>query len=343
VWSPGFSLSASLRISPSIMANIRQAKEDYEAGLLNYAAARQELEFQARRLYCNILVLRANTRLMEQNAASSRSRYEQIRTRQQTGQASNLDELSARLDVQTQETSVRSAATAYENALDSLKNLLVIPPEENLSLRGSLQTLSVSEENAGAGISGQPLALEVVRKNIAALETQRKGLRIDAYGPSLEFAWNATPLYSSKNNNWTDSGGQFSIGLSLKLDNFLPWAAAQEEIDSLGDAIAARKNLLRETTLNHGNTVRTLRRNIIQSARNIETLRLNVTLAEENRGMYEEAYRRGAADLQSLYSARDNVLRAENQLLSEHYNLAAAALDLEKELSVPFGTLIHWQ
>ncbi|MDR2738908.1 MAG: TolC family protein, partial [Treponema sp.] len=98
-----------------------------------------------------------------------------------------------------------------------------------------------------------------------------------------------------------------------------------------------QQNHLRENTLNHQNSVRNLRRNITQSAEAVETLRLNVTLAGENYKMYEEAYRRGAADLQSVYSARNNILLAENQLLSEQYNLAAAILELEKELSLPFG------
>ena len=148
VWTPGFSLSASLQLSPSLITDIERTKADYEAGLLNYAAARRDLEFQVRRLYYQLLLLRANTTLMEQNAASAHSRYEQIRALQQLGRASNLDELSARLDLQTQQTNMRNAVTAWENALDSLKQLLMIPPEENIVLQGGLQTLSVTEKGA---------------------------------------------------------------------------------------------------------------------------------------------------------------------------------------------------
>jgi outer membrane protein TolC len=343
VWTPGFSLSASLQLSPSIIANIKQTKENYEVGLLNYAVARQELEFQVRRLYYQILLLRANTELMQQNMASAQSRYEQIRTLQRTGQVSNLDELSARLDVQTQQTSVQNTMTAYENALDSLKHLLMISPEESLVLRGSLQALSIVEEDAKTEIPEEPLTVSVLRKNINTLEVQRGGLRISSYAPSLNFSWNASPLYSDKTNDWLDTRGQFSVTLSMKLDNFFPWSPAKEQIDSLGDAITRQQSLLQENILNHQNTIRTLRRNITRSAQTIETLRLNVTLAEETRRMYEETYQRGAVDIQSVYSARDKVLLAENQLLSEQYNLAAAILELEKELAVPFGTIMHWE
>ncbi|MDR2786039.1 MAG: TolC family protein [Treponema sp.] len=343
-WMPGFSLSASLQISPSIAANIRQAKEEYELGLLSYAAARQELEFQVRLLYYQILLLRANTELVEQNAASARSRCEQILVQRRTGQASNLDELSARLDVQTQEANARNAVTAYENALGSLKNLLMIPSEESIVPLGSLrnlQILSVADQNAEAGTTGEALTIGTLRKTISSLEAQRRGLRIGSYAPSLNLAWNSSPLYSGKINDWTDNNGQFSISLSWKLDNFFPGSQAREQIDSLDDAIALQENLLRENILNHQNTLRTLQRNIAQSLRTIETLRLNVALAGETRRVYEDSYQQGATDLQSLYSVRDNVSLAENQLLSEQYNLAVAILELEKELAVPFGTFMQ--
>jgi outer membrane protein len=342
VWTPGFSLSASLQLSPSIITDIKQTKEDYELGALNYAAARQDLEFQARRLYYHLLLLQANTELMEQNAADAQSRYEQILALQRTGQASNLDELSARLDVQTQHTNTRSAMTAYANALDSLKNLLMIPPEENIILQGDLRTLSVTEVYAQTETPGASLSIGALQKTISSLETQHRGLRISSYAPSLNFSWNASPAYNGKTNNWTDNG-QFFITLSMNLDSFFPWSRTKEQIDSLGDSIALQRNLLQESIMSRQNTVRTLRRNITQSEEAIETLRLNVALAEETHRTYEDAYRRGAADLQSVHSARNNAQLAENQLLSEQYNLAAAFLELEKELAVPFGTCMQWE
>jgi outer membrane protein len=342
VWTPGFSLSASLQLSPSIITDIKQTKEDYELGVLSYARARQDLEFQVRRLYYHLLLLQANRELMEQNTADAQSRYEQILASRRAGQASNLDELSARLDVQTQRTNTRSAMTAYANALDILKNFLMIPPEENIILQGDLRTLSVTEAYGQTETPGASLSIGVLQKTISSLEVQHRGLRISSYAPSLGFSWDAYPGYNGKTNDWTD-GGQFSITLSMSLDSFFPWSRTKEQIDSVEDRIALQRNLLQETIMSHRNTVQTLRRNITQSGDAIETLRLNVTLAEETRRTYEDAYRRGAVDLQSLYSARNNIQLAENQLLSEQYNLAAALLELEKELAVPFGTYMRWE
>jgi outer membrane protein TolC len=335
-WTPGLEFSASLQLVPAMITNIQQAKKDYEAGLVSYETACQNLEFQVRKLYFQLLLLQANVRLEEQNVISAQNRYEQTRVLRRTGQASNLDELSARLDLQTQKTNALNAQTLCVNALDSLKYVLMIPTEEIIILRGSLEEFA---ESPRAAHGGEPLRITALRKSIESLVIQRQAARNHAYGPALTFAWNALPLYD--NHEWTDSNGRFSLGLSFKLDNFLPGSPAREQIDALSDTIALQQNLLRETLLDSRNTVRRLERNISQSLETIETLGLNVTLAEETCKMYEEAYRSGTTDLQSVYSSRDNLSLAHNKLLSERYNLVSAILELEKELNVPFGNIQH--
>jgi outer membrane protein TolC len=138
---------------------------------------------------------------------------------------------------------------------------------------------------------------------------------------------------------WRDSSGQFSIALSFKLDNYLPWSPAKEQIDSLNDAITSQQSILTESAVNHLNTVQKLERDIARSQETAETLRLNITLAEETLRMYTESYRSGATDLQTFNSTRDNLRTAQNRLLSEQFNLLSAILELEKELSLPFGSI----
>ena len=338
VWTPGFSLAASMQISPSVAAHIAQTKAEYAAGRVNYEAARQETEFQVRHLYCQILLLKANVELARQNAATAQSRYAQIAAQRRAGMASNLDELSARLDAQTQKTNVLSARAAYDNALDSLKTILLIPSAETLVLHGGLENFAVNEQAPGAG-GGESLRMSAQRQVIAALQAQRNSARMNAYAPSLNFSWNASPLYNDTTEKWADNGGQFSISLSLKLDNYLPWSQAKEQIDSLSDAIAQQQNALAEAALNQQTALQKLARNIAQSEEAVETLRLNAAFAEESYKMHEEAYQKGAADLQSLYTARDSVSLAYNKLLSEQYNLIANVLELEKELNLDFGSI----
>jgi outer membrane protein TolC len=331
-WTPGLSLSASLSVTTAVIENIKKARADYEAGLLSHELAKQELELQVRKLFYQILLLQANKELMSQSLESARARYEESRALAGVGQASRLDELSARVDLENQRPQARSAETAYANALDSFKAVLGIAQETNLLLQGSLEYDGTVA--AGENSGGDFLEAAALRQGIKALEAQRKAAWHEAYMPNLRFSWNANPLYS--NEAWNDSNGSFSITLGINIDNFLPWSAAKTQIDTLDDSIQSSQLQLAESLRSREDRIRQYERTINQSRETIEALTLNVELAESTYEMYGEAYRQGAADYQSLRNAGDSLLQAKYQVQQEYYNFIAAALDLDKDLNRDF-------
>ncbi|MDR3116205.1 MAG: TolC family protein [Treponema sp.] len=336
VWTPGLSVSASLSLSLSTADTIKKTRIDYEAGLLTYAQARQELEWQVRKLFYQILLLEANTELAVQGLSSAQARYEQSAAFARTGQASHLEAMTARVDLENRRPTVRNAETLYENALDSFKTLLGIPREQEVALQGTIQYAGSGVQNEETRTESLPVA--VLQKSIASLEAQRKAARNSAYIPSLRFSWNTTPLYAIDRSQWNDNGS-FSVGLSLNLDNLFPGSMARTQIDSLNDSIRSAEIELRETIRNRESRIMQYRRTMEQTKETIAALTLNVELAQTAYALYEEAYRNGAADYQQLREAGDSLLQAQNRVLQEQYNLRAALLDLEKELHVPFGTI----
>jgi outer membrane protein TolC len=331
-WTPGFSASASLSISTGVIENIKKARAGYEAGLLNYELARRELELQIRKLFYQILLLQANRELAVQNLESAQARYEESAALARVGQASRLDELSARVDLENQRPKVRSAETQYVNALDSLKAILDLEQETELRLQGSLE-YSDGLAAGGSGGGESPEAAALLR-GIKALEAQRKAAWHEAYIPSLRLSWSANPLYS--NETWNDSTGSFSISLGVTIDRFLPWSAAKKGLDDLDDSIQYSQLQLAETLRNREDRIRQYERTIAQTMETIAALTLNVELAESTYEMYGEAYRRGTADYQSLRSAGDSLSQAQYQVQQEYYSLIAAVLDLDKELNRTF-------
>jgi outer membrane protein TolC len=288
--------------------------------------------------------------LLEQNAASAQTRYEQTLARQRAGQASSLDELSARLDSLTRQMDFQNAQRSYENALDNFKHLLMIPQEETVRLEGSLLNYTVTDFDRESARANESMQTTVLRKSIDVLEAQLNSAQVRSYSPALTLSWGATPMYATPTPSAKDLNpdrrlsdtNRFSIMLSMKLDNIFPWSPAKEQINTLNDAIAKQQSLLQESALNRENTLQRLRRSIMQSLNTIETVQLNITLAEETYESYEAAYRRGAADLQSVNNARDNLWAAQNRLLSEQFNLALLTLDVEKEFNIPFGSILQW-
>ena len=352
-WTPGFALSASLHLTPAIIANMRQTKEEYEAGLINYMTARQELELQVRKLFYQILLLRANIELAEHNVESAQSRHEQASTLMRAGRASTIDEIAARLDVSIQQTTVHHTMTIYNTALDHLKYFLMIPMEETVILEGDLLDFTLTDPQTMIESGQESLQMRLIRQSIAVIEAQRRTAHHRSFSPVLTFSWDSVPLYigdvntgqpapappTIPVNGLRDSSGQFSIIFSIKPDNFLRWSPAKEQINTIDDAIAKQRNLLSEASINHQNTVERLLRDIARSGEIIETLNLNITLAEETLRMQTNAFRQGAVELTTLNNTRDNLFSAQNRLLSEKFNLLSIILDLEKELNIPFGSI----
>jgi outer membrane protein TolC len=239
---------------------------------------------------------------------------------------------------------LRSAQTQYENALDTFALVLGLSQSEQIAISGSLEDALMpppGEAGATAPIPGvnEAFSTLVLRKQIESLQQQRKSLQYQTYIPSLVLSWNGNPVYT--NDTWADTNGSFSLGLSLSLDGLLPGSAARTRIDDIDDSIRVAENQIQEASLNQQSRVRQYMRTIEQSIESVNALRLNIELAEQTYTMYVESYRRGTSDLQQLRSAADSLSEAKNRLYQEYYTLIAAALDLEKEINVPFGSLAN--
>jgi outer membrane protein TolC len=338
VWTPGFSISAGLTLSTSVIENIKRTQADYEAGLLTLEAAKQDLELQVRKLFYQILLLDANRELTAQNFRSAQLRYEQTAVRVRTGQAPRLDELSARVDMENLRPTVMNAEILFENAIDTFKIILGISADTEIVLQGNIEKEFATSLSMDS--SGNVESIEVSRllQSIRSMTAQRNSIRNSAYVPSLRLSWSSTPIYNLQHEYWLDNGS-FSISLGMSLDSFLAWSNVRTQIQTIDDNIHSAEIQLTEIIQNRDNRINQNIRTVERIMESLESMQLNVELAQSTYEMIEDAYRRGAADYQRLQGAGDSLAMARNRLLQEQFNLISALLDLEKELNVPFGTL----
>jgi outer membrane protein TolC len=341
-WTPGISLSASVALSPAIVSMIGQTKADYAAGLLSYEDAKQSLELNVRKYFYQILLLRSNVELAEQNISSAEERYKETASLARVGQASHLEELQAQVDRENLRPILRSAQTQYENAVDNFAIVLGLSEPDSITISGALEDalLLPRNENKTAisiPIVNEAFATSALKQSIESLRQQRKSLLYQTYIPNMVLSWNGNPTYA--NGALTDSSGSISLALSLSVDSLLPGSAARTKIDALNDSIRIAENQVAEAALNQQSRARQYLRTIEQSIESVDALLLNIELAKQTYAMYVESYRHGTSDLQQLRSAADSLSQTRNQLYQEYYTLIAAALDLEKEMIVPFGSL----
>ena len=338
VWTPGFTLSAGLTLSASVIENIKRTRSDYEAGVLTLEAAKQDLELQVRKLFYQILLLDANRELAAQNFQSAEIRYEQTAARVRSGQAPSLDELSARVDMENLRPSVMNAEIHYENAMDAFKVILGIPAEIKIVLIGSISSEIAAEISVNDAGYAESMEASRLLQSIRSMTAQKNAVRNSAYLPSLRLSWTSTPVYNLQHGYWIDNGS-FSISLGMSLDSLFPWSSARTQIQTINDNIRSAEIQLTEIMRNRENRINQNIRTVDRIMESLEAMQLNVELAQSTYEMMEDAYRRGAADYQRLQGAGDSLAMARNRLLQEQFNLVSALLDLEKELNIPFGSL----
>lgn len=335
-WTPGYSVGATLKLSPSVVAAIEQARLEYESGALTYEQARRSLELAVRKAFNQLLLFSAQVDTAARTIETARSQYEQTAAKAKVGQASQLEVLSAQVDWEKLKPTLESAKVAYEGALDSFKATLGLAADQEVTLTGTLEPEAATPQLLTATRAGENAGIVTLRKNLEVTEASKKATRDAALLPYLSLSYSKSPTYS--NDQWSDKGS-FSVSLGLRLDSFLPWSTTAESLNQFDDTIATLSNEITQQQRDSDTTLRQLRRSIEKSLASLQALKLAEQLAEKNYTMSEEAYRKGTLDLQSLKRAGDSLEAARLNVLEENYNLSGAILDLENELNLPFGSI----
>ena len=337
-WTPSGTASASITLSPSIAAGMEKLKLDYEGGLIDLETAKRSLELSTREAFNLILLYKATIDINRQKLLTAESQYEQTAARAKIGQVPQLDALSAQVDWETLKPTLESSIVNYESALDDFKRMLGLALDESIVLDGDLVTEATVQAVASAGPSGESMEVASLRKSLEITAASKKAVRDQALLPYLSLSYSASPTYSGALEDWYDAGS-FSAVVGLSLDGFVPGSSTQEALDQYDDSILSIDNQIQEARLTSQTSIRQLKRSIEKSFASLDVQKLNVELAEKSYALYEEAYKKGSTDLQSLRSARDTLEGARLAVMQEQYTLANSILELENELNLPFGQL----
>ncbi|MFA6508540.1 MAG: TolC family protein [Treponemataceae bacterium] len=335
-WTPTESISASVSLSPSIVSSMRQAKTEYESGLLDYDAAKKSLDLSTRKTFNHLLLYKAQIEVYERKIETAKSQYDETAAKARVGQASQVEVLSAQVAWEKLKPTLKSAFVSYENSLDDFKLMIGLPVENAVVLDGKLEANAKINAVSNLERVGEPETVTTLKKSLELRKIGKKVYADQTLMPSLNLSFSSAPTYSYE--TWTDAGS-FSASVGLNLDGFLPWSSAQETLSQYDDSIESLSSQITEARLTADATVRQLRRSIEKSFNSIDALVLNVQLAEKSYAMYEESYKKGTSDLQSLKDSGDTLVEARVSVLEERYTLLNAILDLENALNLPFATI----
>ena len=344
-------VTASLSLDTGLASKIKQLKSAYQAGKASYEDTVRETESSVRKSFYNLLYLKEQLESARTTRDSYQRQYDQTKAKADRGVASQLDLLTAQVNLETAKPDVDSAENTYLNGLVSFLNTIGMELEagSRVELSGTLDYAESVQE-----LDTTKIVDECVEKSpeVRALEDSlrtarysRSSTAASLYFPSLTLGANAYPFSwqkeqvsgtDSKTPNWT-----VSLGLTLPLDSWLPGSSSRDTLAQLDDTIATYELQLADKK----KTVRTETveklKDIELSRKTLQARKMNVELAQKSYEMTEDAYNRGTKDLLTLQSSLDTLRSAQLQLREEQYTLISNVLDLETSLGLPSGSLFN--
>lgn len=331
--------SVSVAFSPSLFTSIKKAALNYEKGQLDYESAARSIELNVRKSYYALLYEQENINLLTRSVESAKKQYESNLAKYNSGALSQLDVLNAQVTYQNDELSLETAQGTWNSDMSAFKQLLGIPLDSAVSLKGSLQDVLSTPDISIDGVVQKSATISSLQKQIEIAEVGLTAVRFSAYGPTVSASWSYQPSASTADTStWKDSGS-LSLGVSIPLDGWLPWSAGAQNIAAQQDTIASLKLQLEDAkTTVKANTQNYLMK-VQQSKASLSLRQKSIELAQKTYDMTLTAYNHGTKDLLSLQTASDNLLQAKVNLMHEAYTLSSAILDLENTIGVPFGTL----
>ena len=343
------SLSLSLNVNFGLFEAMRTLKKNYEAGLLSYEKAKLQLERDVRKSYFQIQLLQENLNLLKENLDAATKRAAMAEANYNAGLVPKFTMLQAKVALENLKPVIYELENGIITSMAAFGMNLGLPfgtqieliraesPKEYITLN--------QEEITSKAISARPEMLEL-QKNIDALKSRKKAVTMQIYTPTLALGWNWDPTFQGDptkdswfSNDWKQSSGMFRVTLAYRLSSLLPFSSEAQSLKDLDATIRTLEinmgQLMYGTEVEILNTILKLEK----SMGSIDTLKMNVDLAEQSYKLTEEAFQAGLLELLDVQNADIELQKARLEVIKEDYNYVMSLLDLEYAMGVPFGTL----
>ena len=334
VWN--LSATVGLSLTPSLYTNIQNAKLNYEQSLEDYDNTIKTVEMNVRVSFFNLLYSKESLTLQKRNLETARQRYSANRDKYNKGQLSELDLLTSQYAYESLKPAVESASMSYDNSLAVFKQLIGIPQDQKIELKGSLSEYVNSKDiNYEYDIQNIP-ALKTEERKIQSANNSLLSTRFTAYAPSLTASYN----YNYRNDGTFDTSTQnISIGARIPLDGLIPWSSGALSIENQKVALNTLKMQYENDKVSTDIQIKNSINNLKQAKAQLKLLETNVELAQKTYNLTLTAYNHGARDLLTLQNASDALFSAKIKLQQQMLTVLSSTLSLENTLGIPFGTL----
>lgn len=331
----------SLSISSDYFASIKKAKADYEAAKLSHAQAVSEIISQVKAAYFSLLYEKENLKYLRENLENAKNQAEQNAERFKRGTLSELEYLSSKVACEKLRPELKAQELSYQNNLKAFSLILGIDGEEEGSRfipEGSLENFITSyssyfDEPMKTFISedvreGNIPPVLGLKKQLEAAQKEVSKTKLSVWGPAVNLSYSVLPVFSGEEKGRVKQLA--SLGLSLPIENFLPFSKGADSIKQAQDSVKDLQLQLEEQSKNSRMEFSSISKSLEQKEESISSFQNYVELAGKTYEAAKVSYSKGIMDLLSMQNAARDNLEAKLNLQNEFLETLKLYISLEK-------------
>ena len=335
----GLEGKAAISISSDYFVSIKKAQADYEAARISYEEAVSEIISQVKTSYFSLIYEKENLNFLRENLENAKRQAEQNEERFKRGTLSELEYLSSKVAYEKLKPELKAQELSYKN---DLKNFcLVLGINENdaeLSPQGSLENFisqyrtffdETMMKNISEDLSDEKLpSVLLLKKQLEASQKEVSKTKLSAWGPSLNLSYSMNPVISGADKGSIKQSA--AIGLTLPLENFLPFSQGADSIKAAQDSVKDLQLQLEEKIKTVNADYNSLLNSLEQKDESIKSLKAFVQLTQQNYKAAQLSYSKGTMELLSMQNAAKESLEAKLNLQNEFLENLKLYINLEK-------------
>lgn len=355
-WGAMLNFNLTFTFNAAMVFNVYQTVLDYQNGKLTVEDAKNRLVLDVKKNYYSMILQKKNIALFEQNLESARKRYEQAAISYNNGYVSEVQMLGARIRYENMKPSLDQMKNGYEIAMMSFNNMLGLASDVELNMTSSIEKpedINFDIKQILNDYLDNNITIRTL-KNVLLQVQNARNFSIASLTPTFQLGYTMDPTFMKDpmedpwfetdqddedadrtwQDNWKQQGGMLRLTLSLPLSTWFP--LSKDQVSIIGSSYAVKKTQvdLQNTRNQLEIQVRQLVKKIENSIDTIESLRLNVELAEKSYRLTEIEYNSGQKERIDVEEAEQEKNKALLNLLNAEFDYTTGILDLKNVLNL---------
>jgi|GEM_PF-929581 len=337
--SAGFSTSLSL--NAKMIFNIYQSVIDWKKGVISLKQVKANLTNSIKKYYYNLVILKEQISLIEKQIENTKERYDASLIKLNNGMISELEKLKNEYAYKSLLPDISKAINDYQTNLLSFKQLIGIKNDFPIELTSSIPEIpSIDYEKIINMPMDNNLDIQLLTQQLKSDQNTRNTY-IAGLTPSLNLSYSLSSSFNKDpfndawfdNNNW-DSSGAFKLSVSIPLDPLFPFSETQTNIIKSRNNIIVSSNNIKDAVEKKKIELVTAIMKLKEIDNSIDSLVVNVDLAEKTYELQQKSYSLGSKNFLELKDAENSLFEAKLKLLNAKYDYFTNLLDIKYILNI---------